>query len=259
MKLEKRSAFGWPATAAGYAPCKNGLVVHYDGSDQGLAGKPHSSCRAYWKATRRFHMGPARGWLDIGYSFGVCPHGIVMEGRGWQRQQAAQPGGNTTWTSCTFMSGDDEKPTAAQVAAFKELRAWLRGKGLGSAISYHGKFISTSCPGKILRGMVTSGALAGAPGGGTSATSEEDPLIGLKVGDEGEAVEALQVLIEYAGFGKELGPSGVDRKYGPATAEALRLVRKSVGSVAKKGYGDEVSGYAYAHLMVAVARKQGGK
>lgn len=163
MKLEKRSAFGWPATAAGYAACKNGLVIHYDGSNQGLAGKPHSSCRAYWKATRRFHMGPARGWADIGYSFGVCPHGIVMEGRGWQRQQAAQPGGNSTWTSCTFMSGDGEKPTAAQIDAFRELRAWLRGKGLGSAIKGHRDFISTSCPGSTLYSMVKSGALTGAP------------------------------------------------------------------------------------------------
>jgi len=162
VKLERRSVFGWPATAAGSAPCKNGLVVHYDGSNLGLAGKAHTSCQAYWKATRKFHMGPARGWLDIGYSFGVCPHGIVMEGRGWQRQQAAQPGGNTTWTSATFMSGDAEHPTDAQVAAFKELRAWLRGKGLGAGIKGHRDFISTSCPGSILYSMVKDGALTGA-------------------------------------------------------------------------------------------------
>lgn len=163
MKLERRSVFGWPATAAGYASCANGLVVHYDGSNQGLAQKSHDSCRAYWKNTRKFHMGPERGWLDIGYSFGVCPHGIVLEGRGWQRQQAAQPGGNSTWTSCTFMTGDAETPTVQQIEAFRELRAWLRGKGLAAAISYHGRFIDTSCPGAILRGMVTSGQLAGAP------------------------------------------------------------------------------------------------
>ena len=164
MRLEKRSSFGWPATTANHAPCDRGLVVHYDGSNQGLAGKPHSSCRAYWKATRSFHMGPSRGWRDIGYSFGVCPHGYVMEGRGWQREQAAQPGGNTTWTSCTFMTGDTEKPTAVQVEAFRQLRAWLRGKGLDAGVKGHRDFISTSCPGSILYGMVKSGALTGAPG-----------------------------------------------------------------------------------------------
>lgn len=167
MKLERRGSFGWPATEADPAPCRNGLVAHYDGSDQGLADKPHSACRTYWKDTREFHMRAksrgGRGWADIGYSFGVCPHGYVLEGRGWQRQQAAQPGGNTTWTSCTFMSGEHEKPTTAQVNAFRELRAWLRGKDLAAAISYHGRFISTTCPGGILRQMVTSGALAGTP------------------------------------------------------------------------------------------------
>src|SRR5690606_18264451 len=68
VKLEKRAAFGWPASAAGYAPCRNGLVVHYDGSDQGLAGKSHSACRTYWRNTRKFHMN-SRGWADIGYAF----------------------------------------------------------------------------------------------------------------------------------------------------------------------------------------------
>lgn len=170
MQLEKRSSFGWGATAAGSAPCRNGLVVHYDGSNQGLANKTHEACRTYWKNTRKFHMG-SRGWADIGYSFGVCPHGVVMEGRGFGRQQAAQPGGNTTWTSCTFMSGPKESPTAAQVNAFKELRAYLRGKGLASAIRGHRQFVSTSCPGDILYAMVKDGSLTGAP----TTTPKPDP------------------------------------------------------------------------------------
>ena len=255
MKFEDRKSFGWPATAAGYAPCDNGLVVHYDGSDQGLAGKSHQACREYWKNTRKFHVN-SRGWADIAYSFAVCPHGIVMEGRGWQRQQAAQPGGNSTWTSVTFMSGPSEAPTRAQINAFKQLRAWLRGKGLGAGIRGHRDFISTSCPGEKLYALVKSGGLAGASGKG-SATVKEDPLIGLKKGDKGEAVKALQKLIDYAGRGKELGE--VDGDYGSKTAEALRLVRKDMGSEAKPGYGDEVTGWAYAQLMAAVARRQGGK
>jgi len=172
MKLEKRASFGWPATAAGSAPCKNGMVAHYDGSDLGLAKKDHSACRTYWKNTRRFHMGPDRGWLDIGYSFGVCPHGIVFEGRGFGHVQAAQPGGNTTWTSCTFMSGEHETPTPAQLEAWRELRAWLRGKGVAAAVKGHGEFISTSCPGGILRKMVKDGTLTK---GTTSTTPPPKP------------------------------------------------------------------------------------
>jgi hypothetical protein len=133
--------------------------VHYDGSDQGLAKADHKKCIFYWKATRRFHMGAARGWKDIGYSFGVCPHGYVFEGRGWTYTQAAQPGGNQTWTSVTFMSGKHETPTDAQVEAFQALRDCLRGKGLQAAITKHMIFISTDCPGSILSGMVNSKAL----------------------------------------------------------------------------------------------------
>lgn len=164
MRLEKRASFGWPATSAQPAPCRNGMVAHYDGSNQGLAGKSHEACRDYWKNTRRFHMGPSRGWVDIGYSFGVCPHGVVFEGRGFGRAQAAQPGGNTTWTSCTFMSGDSERPTAVQLQAWRELRAWLRGEhGVAAAVKGHRDFISTSCPGGLLYEMVRDGTLSRAP------------------------------------------------------------------------------------------------
>ncbi|MFI0480755.1 CHAP domain-containing protein [Actinomadura sp. 9N215] len=90
-----------------------------------------------------------------------------------------------------------------------------------------------------------------------SSSQEEDPLIGLKKGDKGEAVKALQELIRAAGQGAALGET--DSEYGAKTAEALRLVRKSVGSSAKPGFGDQVDGWAYAQLFTAIARVQGGK
>jgi hypothetical protein len=168
--LEKRASFGWGATAAGSASPRSGIAVHFDGNNQGLANKSHTSCRTYWKATRKFHMGPSRGWLDIGYSFGCCPHGVIFEGRGLNHQQAAQPGGNSTWYSCTFMSGPKETPPKAQLTAFREFRSWLRGKGVAAALRGHRDFISTDCPGSILYGMVRNGTLATAP----AAPKEED-------------------------------------------------------------------------------------
>lgn len=160
MRLEKRSVFSWGSSGAGYANPRNGIAVHYDGSNQSLAKKTHAYCRAYWRSTRTFHMGPSRRWADIGYSFAVCPHGIVLEGRGLNHVQAAQPGGNSTWYSVTFMSGPTEQPTAAQLQAFRELRAWLRGKGVSSALRPHSAFISTSCCGDILRKLISNGTLA---------------------------------------------------------------------------------------------------
>lgn len=95
-------------------------------------------------------------------------------------------------------------------------------------------------------------------GSASSAAGEENPLIGLKKGDSGQPVKALQELCRAAGQGKVLDAhGGTDGDYGDGTAEALRRVRASVGSKAGKGYGDEVDGWAYAQLLVAVARAQG--
>jgi N-acetylmuramoyl-L-alanine amidase len=164
MQYEKRSSFGWPATPAGYAGCFNGLVAHYDGSNQGLANKDHSSCRTYWKNTRNFHMN-SNDWMDIGYSFGACPHGIILEGRGPQRVQAAQPGGNETWHSCTFMSGPNETPTSAQLNAWSELLYWLNDQyATKIAVAGHRDFISTSCPGNTIYAMTNDGTLTQPPG-----------------------------------------------------------------------------------------------
>lgn len=224
MKLERRASFGWGPSAAGHADPRNGLVVHYDGSNQGLAKKSHGACRDYWRSTRKFHMGPSRRWLDIGYSFGVCPHGIVLEGRGLGRQQAAQPGGNSTWYSVTFMSGPSETSTPAQNKAFRELRSWLHGKGVKLAISYHSRFISTSCPGDKLRKMVEDGTLAkGGPGESTpSRPGTTWPGRHLRLTSpfmEGSDVKVVQQRLNAKGADPKLA---IDSVYGPMTAAAVK-------------------------------------
>jgi hypothetical protein len=174
MQLVKRAEFGWGTTGAAYAKPRQGLVIHYDGSDQGLASKPHASCVDYWRRTRKFHTGSNRQWVDIGYSFGACPHGFVFEGRGENHAQAAQPGGNTTWYSVTLMSGPGEKPPPPQIEAVRELRAYLMGRGLGAAVKGHRDFYSTSCPGDTLYRLVRDGTFTKSPTG--SKTIEEDDV-----------------------------------------------------------------------------------
>lgn len=184
MQLERRSVFGWGATAAASAPCNLGIVIHYDGSNQNLAGKSHTACRDYWKRTRSFHVGPSRRWADIGYSFGVCPHGIVLEGRGARRAQAAQPGGNTTWTSVTLMGGPSDDVTSAQIEGVRELRAWLRkNHGLGAGVRGHRDFLSTSCPGSKAYALVKNGTFGKAPSGSSSPSpgpGASKPVPGVK-------------------------------------------------------------------------------
>lgn len=164
MVITPREAFGWGPTDARAAHPSKGIVIHYDGSNLGLATKAHTACIAYWKRTRVFHMtDPDRRWKDIGYSFGACPHGSVFEGRGLGREQAAQPGGNTTWYSITLMSGPGEQPTSAQVEAVRQLRAWLIGKGLGGQVRGHRDFVSTTCPGDRAYALVRNGVFSEAP------------------------------------------------------------------------------------------------
>jgi len=79
------------------------------------------------------------------------------------------------------------------------------------------------------------------------------------VGRGGEVLEALQELIRLAGHGAALGPAGVDGVYGDGTAEGLRLCRADVGSRALPGYGDQVTGHAFAQLIAAVAKHQATK
>lgn len=203
MKLVKRSAFGWGATGAAHARPTRGLVIHYDGSDQNLAGKEHAECVDYWRRTRKFHMGSNRGWSDIGYSFGCCPHGHTFEGRGLDRIQAAQPGGNADWYSVTLMSGPGERPTAEQINAVRELRAWLMDKGVGSLVKGHRDFYSTSCPGDLLYGLVKDGTFAKSPSD-TDEPSWTEKLMKdlptLRPGDDNYDVKTARGLLFARGY-----------------------------------------------------------
>jgi hypothetical protein len=96
-------------------------------------------------------------------------------------------------------------------------------------------------------------ALAGVLSVLAGQTKQEDPMIGLRLGDTGEAVEALQAILGYAGH----SPGAVDKVYGPATSKAVLACRKAMGSSATSG--DEIDGYAYAQIMRALARSEAGK
>lgn len=157
-----RSDLGWPKSGAAYANPKSGLVVHYDGTNQRLADRECEECFRYWRNTRIFHTGPSRGWADIGYSFGACPHGRVFEGRGLFKTQAAQPGGNTTYYSVSLMCGPNDRITDAQINAVRQLREWLMepSTSIRGTVKGHRDFVATSCPGDRLYRMVRDGVFS---------------------------------------------------------------------------------------------------
>lgn len=85
-------------------------------------------------------------------------------------------------------------------------------------------------------------------GGGNNEMG--DDMIGLKQGDEGERVKALQGLLTRAGF----FPGEHDGRYGPKVASAVLAMRKSQGSSATDGIN--FTGAAYEQLFVALIKKQ---
>lgn len=95
--------------------------------------------------------------------------------------------------------------------------------------------------------------------GGGSPTSGDEEMLGLKQGDKGEAVKALQTSLRHAGFGSHLGKhgpakDGVDGHYGSGTSKAVLACRKWVGSSASSG--KSVTGSAAAQIRRAVARRE---
>lgn len=85
---------------------------------------------------------------------------------------------------------------------------------------------------------------------GTNGNNMGDDMIGLKQGDKGEQVKALQGLLTRSGF----SPGAHDGDYGSKTAAAVLAMRKSQGSSATDGIN--FTGAAYEQLFVALIKKQ---
>ena len=238
----------------------------------GLSGRPNRITREY--AQRHGAVYLREPWCDMGVTYWARHSGNAS---------AVLPGGDrayTVWHAQDFQkAGRWHTGTTAEVDRAQPgdivFFDWGATNSVG-AIDHIGvvekvlgggrvQTIEANTSDAVRRRVRGSGVIAGYgrpdySGSASSAAGEEDPLIGLKKGDTGQPVKALQELCRAAGQGKVLDAhGGTDGDYGDGTAEALRLVRKSVGSKAGKGYGDKVDGWAYAQLMVAVARVQGGK
>lgn len=132
-----------------------GFTVHHNGPPAKCVGQAHSRCIAFWNAVKRFHM-ESNGWSDIAYSFGVCPHGVRFEGRGWFKNQFANgadvvgpnDGKDSEWYTVLVFLGGDEKPTAEMVEGVKNLIIDGRSTGrCGQRVLPHNAFKPKACPG----------------------------------------------------------------------------------------------------------------
>ncbi|MEU8968179.1 peptidoglycan recognition family protein [Streptomyces monashensis] len=165
MKLVSRAQWGarpWrePNGSIPYAGPRKGTKVHYLGTAYTFG--PHDSCPAYVRKLQASHM-DVDGWSDIGYSFVVCEHGYVFEGRGLVRRNSAN--GNVPLNEAHYAvagllgASGSTHPTDAQLDGLRDAIDYCRAHGpAGPEIKGHRDGYATDCPGDVLYAWVQQGA-----------------------------------------------------------------------------------------------------
>lgn len=165
MKLVSRTAWGarayrTPNGATPYSRARRGVKLHYLGT--AYADRPHEKCDDYVRQIQAQHM-DGNGWSDIGYSFVVCTHGYVYEGRGLRRRNSAN--GNTSLNEQDYavllMVGSSglTKPTDAQLHGARDAIDYCRKEGpAGTWLGGHRDGYATTCPGTPIYAWAKQGA-----------------------------------------------------------------------------------------------------
>ena len=216
--LESRETVGLrsPRSRSRFPGPLRGVAAHYNGPAMGMAGRPHSECRARWRGIQSFHMAPGglgttNGASDIAYTVAVCHHAIAMQGRGPGIRTGANGtnSGNTHYYAIFFLVGGDEEPSVAMLQAAD----WYARRYLNTTTWVkHSYFKSTSCPGRVGE-YVRNGRLIveGEPVSydlGDRVLSLTDPMM------EGDDVEEWQKLLRRW---KSDVDAEVDGVFGPVT------------------------------------------
>ena len=165
MKLVSRSQWGarayrTPNGATPYSRARRGVKLHYLGT--AYSDRTHDRCDDYVRQIQAQHM-DGNGWSDIGYSFAVCTHGYVYEGRGLKRRNSAN--GNTTLNDQDYAivllvgSSGLTKPTDEQLDGARDAIEYCRKEGpAGTWLGGHRDGYATSCPGDPIYAWVKAGA-----------------------------------------------------------------------------------------------------
>ncbi|MFC9891451.1 N-acetylmuramoyl-L-alanine amidase [Streptomyces pilosus] len=165
MKLVSRSQWGarayrTPNGATPYSRARRGVKLHYLGT--AYSDRAHDKCAAYVRQLQAQHM-DGNGWSDIGYSFLVCTHGYVYEGRGLKRRNSAN--GNTglndqDYAVCLLVGSSGlTKPTDDQLHGARDAIEYCRKEGpAGTWLGGHRDGFATACPGDAVYAWVKAGA-----------------------------------------------------------------------------------------------------
>lgn len=183
LKLVSRSQWGarayrTPNGATPYSRARRGVKLHYLGT--AYSDRPHDRCDDYVRQIQAQHM-DGNGWSDIGYSFVVCTHGYVYEGRGLKRRNSAN--GNTTLNEQDYavllMVGSSglTRPTDTQLDGARDAIDYCRKEGpAGTWLGGHRDGYATACPGDAIYAWVKAGAPRPKAASTPSAPPKEDTM-----------------------------------------------------------------------------------
>lgn len=206
---------------SGLRPATKLIMTTWDRRDEVVyhySGGPESQS---WRAIQDWCF--TKGHSDIDYNCGIdMSDGRLFEGREgiWLSVGSHNLNRNTRGIGVCFIG---EQGTPLSMAA-KHTALWVLGEarrlkaaagaGGGLVERVHSDHQPTSCPGDIVREWVKAGMpVVGAPPSGGEIT------LYANFGDENDQVKEMQGDLIEAGF--DVGPSGDDGEYGPATAAGV--------------------------------------
>jgi len=136
-----------------------GVAVHYSAAN--LGSSPDSLCDDKVRGIQNYHM-DTKGWADIAYSFLVCPHGNIFEGRGTGKGSAANgtTQANLDWYAVCALGGPANTPSVLMLAGIGTAVGLCRKAGASSRVIGHRDLFATACPGVALYAYVTAGRWA---------------------------------------------------------------------------------------------------
>lgn len=219
VKIEPADRLGITVDFGNEHMPKKGIVVHYAGP-RWVHYKNHASCRRTWKMWHNDHI-ENRGWKGIGYNWGVCPHGIVLTGRGL-RQQGAHAGyrANRDHQGVVFMIGGIQRPTVEQLRGFRELRSFLMAEGVGSMVTPHSRWLPRPCPGNHLRDRIRRGDWE-PRGDDPSSSGSSGGMVSVR------SIRSQKEIVNAAGFEPRLALSD---EWDSDTDRGVRWIQETIGT-----------------------------
>lgn len=157
MEYITRDEWGARSPKSSYSKITDikGIAIHWNGPKLGIGS--HSQCAGKIRGIQNYHM-DANGWNDIAYSWFVCPHGFIYEGRGWGNRTAAQGTnfGNGHYHAVYYLGGEgdtftEEAKTGIRVVVDESKRRYQ------DDVRPHSYFKSTGCPGNTIRNWIDAG------------------------------------------------------------------------------------------------------